>query len=286
MPTAFLTGARGFTGHYMHNKLQAQGVTVYSFDGDITERERIQTAVTQVNPDWVIHLAAVSFVGHAKADAFYQVNVMGTLNLLESLASLPKKPERILIASSANIYGTPQKKTISEDTCPAPVNHYGCSKLAMEHMVSNWFDDLPIITTRPFNYTGPGQALQFLIPKIVSHYARKDPLIELGNLDISRNFSDVRDVVDCYWALLNSNARSVKVNICSNKATSLHEIIQFMNKLSGYTMDVRTNPAFVRANEIRVLQGNNHLLHSLIGHVPTIPLEKTLTDMYQELAYL
>lgn len=137
-------------------------------------------------------------MGHADARAFYDVNLFGTLNLLEALTALPELPRKVLIASSANIYGTPGIEVIDESVCAAPVNHYACSKLAMEHMVRTWFDRFPIVMTRPFNYTGVGQDEKFLIPKIVSHFKRRAPKIELGNLDVSRDFSDVRDVAAAY----------------------------------------------------------------------------------------
>jgi nucleoside-diphosphate-sugar epimerase len=281
MPTVLLTGAHGFTGKYMNERLRQEGFDVYPLECNITHREAVQEAVQKIQPDWVVHLAAVSFVGHESDEAFYQVNVIGTLNLLESLATLSKKPECVLIASSANIYGTPDIELIDEHVIPAPVNHYGCSKLAMEHMVSNWFPKLPIVITRPFNYTGSGQTERFLIPKIVSHFAHKKPYIELGNLNVSRDFSDVRDVCNAYMALLKNNVQGIKVNVCSAKATSLQEIIAYMNDIAGYEIEVRTSPALVRANEIPILRGNNDLLRKLTNLTPSIPIEKTLVEMYQ-----
>ncbi|MFT4060071.1 MAG: GDP-mannose 4,6-dehydratase [Legionella sp.] len=281
MPTVFLTGAYGFTGKYMSERLRNEGIDVYVLDCSITHREAVQKAVQEAQPDWVVHLAAVSFVGHKSDEAFYQVNVLGTLNLLESLATLSQKPKRILIASSANIYGTPNMELIDEQVTPAPVNHYGCSKLAMEHMVSNWFNRLPIIITRPFNYTGAGQSERFLIPKIVSHFAQRKPCIELGNLNISRDFSDVHDVCNDYIALLKSTAQGIKVNICSGKAISLKTIIEYMNEIAGYEIEVRTSQALVRTNEIPILKGSNALLQELIKQMPSIPIEKTLMEIYQ-----
>jgi nucleoside-diphosphate-sugar epimerase len=225
-------------------------------------------------------LAALSFVGHGDPEAFYRVNVLGTVNLLEALSAEVIPPEKILIASSANIYGSPDRDTIDETICPAPVNHYACSKLAMEHMVRTWFDRLPIIITRPFNYTGPGQDERFLVPKIVGHFKRHAPEIELGNLDVSRDFSDVTDVVSAYLALLESSAASVAVNTCSGVATSLREIINMMNDIAGYEIRIRVNPAFVRKNEIPSLRGDNSLLRRLIGPVQQTPLVETVRKMF------
>lgn len=280
MITALLTGTSGFTGRLMETLLLERGIRVISLKSDLTDKEAVFQEVSAISPKWVIHLAALSFVGDADLEAFYRVNVFGTLNLLDALGALKKPPERILIASSANIYGVPHIEVIDEHVTPSPVNHYACSKLAMEHMVQPWFDRLPIVITRPFNYTGFGQDERFLIPKIVGHFVRNSPDIELGNLDISRDFSDVRDVVLAYLNLLESSVHSVKVNICSGRVTSLRDIIDVMNRLAGYTIDVRVNPLFVRANEIPSLRGDNRLLKSLIGFVPSITIEETLQHLF------
>jgi nucleoside-diphosphate-sugar epimerase len=280
MTTVLLTGANGFTGHVMNTTLRDQGLDVVALASDLLDNDALSREVAQIQPDWVIHLAAMSFVGDTNIDAFYRVNVQGTLHLLDALYASVKKPARILIASSANIYGTPSVETIDETVVPAPVNHYACSKLAMEHMVSPWFERLPIVITRPFNYTGLGQSERFLIPKIVSHFAHRAPSIELGNLDVSRDFSDVRDVVKAYMALLKTDACGVKVNVCSGRVVSLQHIIEEMNCLAGYRIDVRVNQAFVRANEIPVLRGDHQLLHQLTGVTFDIPIEQTLHDMF------
>lgn len=281
MPTALLTGANGFTGRYMKERLYAEGFTVHTMDCNITHREAVQKTVHEARADWVIHLAALSFVAHEAEEAFYQVNVLGTLNLLESLATLKQKPQRILIASSANIYGNPNQELLDEQLIPAPVNHYGCSKLAMEHMVSNWFNQLPIIITRPFNYTGIGQSEHFLIPKIVSHFAQKKPYIELGNLDISRDITNIRDVCNAYINLLKNTAQGIKVNVCSGKSISIKTILEYMNEVAGYEIEVRSSPVLVRSNEIPTLKGSNALLQQLTKQVPAIPIEETLMELYQ-----
>ncbi|MBD9501703.1 NAD-dependent epimerase/dehydratase family protein [Pseudomonas sp. BGr12] len=293
MPTALVTGASGFTGSYMVDALKQRGFYVVGLGSeathadetlacDLTDMAAVRTAIQKAQPDWVIHLAALAFVGHEDQEAFYRVNVFGTLNLLSALAELEKSPKRVLIASSANVYGTPGIEVISEDICPAPVNHYACSKLAMEHMVANWFDRLPIVIARPFNYTGPGQSDRFLIPKIVSHFAQQKPVIELGNLDVSRDFSDVRDVVEAYLHLLDSDVHSRKINVCSGKAVALREVLTMMEELAGYKITVQVNPAFVRANEIPVLRGSYEALAHTTGFTPRHDLKQTLEDMLAE----
>jgi nucleoside-diphosphate-sugar epimerase len=285
--TALLTGAGGFTGRYLEPALQQRGYRVVRLDPagsdpcDLTNRDAVERTVLRASPDVVVHLAAVTFVGHDATEDFYRVNVLGTLNLLEALAKLKSAPAGVIVASSANVYGTPAVEVLDESMCPAPVNHYANSKLAMEHMVRNWFDRLPIVITRPFNYTGPGQADHFLVPKIVKHFRERAPFIELGNLNISRDYSDVEDVTAAYVALLESNARSEVVNICSGRSIALLEIISTMTDIAGYEIEVRVNPEFVRANEILRLVGSTAKLRTLVNLPPPRPFADTLRRMYE-----
>ena len=289
--TVLVTGADGFTGRYMIEALNIKGYRVVRVGGvreksnvdfitDLTDSKSIQKIVEQTRPNMVVHLAAMSYVGDDHTEDFYKVNLFGTIHLLEALNQMAHPPEKILIASSANVYGIPNCDVIDESVPPCPVNHYANSKLAMEYMVRTWFDRLPIIITRPFNYTGPGQDQRFLIPKIVGHFRRSEREIKLGNLNISRDFSDVRDIVRCYVALLESEAQSTIVNICSGIATPLNEIIEMVNAIAGYKIVVLTEPSLVRTSEIPQLKGSNAYLKKLIGVSPNSSLQKTLQEMY------
>lgn len=292
MKKVLLTGVDGFTGKYVERELVSRGYSVIGLvyrnakkgqvACDLTDRQAVTTCLEQVQPSYIIHLAALSFVGHADQKAFYDVNVFGALNLLEAAKELGLQLEKVVFASSANIYGNPvDVECISEAVSPSPVNHYAMSKLAMEHMVKLWFSEYPILITRPFNYTGPGQAEHFLIPKIVSHFKINASEIELGNTDVSRDFSDVRDIAESYVNLLESEAHSEIVNLCSGQVTSLQAIISMMEEVAGYKIQVQVNPDFVRTNEIKVLGGDNSKLTMLTGSAPSIPLKQTLIDMYQ-----
>jgi nucleoside-diphosphate-sugar epimerase len=139
---------------------------------------------------------------------------------------------------------------------------------------------LPIIITRPFNYTGPGQDERFLISKIVGHLRRGARSISLGNLDVSRDFSDVRDVVAAYIALLESDARSETVNICRGRAVALREILRIAGDVAGYEIGVTVEPSLIRPNEIPTLRGSNERLRQLTGMTPQIPIEETVRDMF------
>ncbi len=243
---------------------------------NLNDAAALKGHIEVIQPDIVIHLAALAFVGHGDAKAFYDVNLVGTRNLLQSLADCKHRPEAVLIASSANVYGNTSEGQLDESTQPQPANDYAVSKLAMEYMARLWMQQLPIIITRPFNYTGVGQAENFLIPKIVSHFRRKADFIELGNIDVSRDFSDVRSLVAAYRRLIEAKAFGQTVNVCSSRTYSLREIISMSSDLSKHDLEIRINPDFVRKNEVRTLSGNCGLLRSIIGDWQVPPIEETL----------
>ncbi len=284
---ALVTGINGFTGRYMAAELQAKGYEVIGTGSqpstapdyhqvDLADGPGLRALLAELQPDVVVHLAAIAFVGHGAADAFYQVNLIGTRNLLEAIAACGKTPECVLIASSANVYGNVSEGMLDEHTPPAPANDYAVSKLAMEYMAKLWCDRLPIVITRPFNYTGVGQAENFLLPKIVSHFQRKAPAIELGNLDVWRDFSDVRAVVRAYRGLIEARAVGQTVNVSSGITHSLREVIAKCSAITGHTLDVQVNPAFVRANEVKTLCGDNARLRALVPGWETPALDETL----------
>lgn len=285
--TALLTGARGFTGHHLEPALQRRGYRIIRLDPvgaepcNLTDPKAVEEFVLGSRPNVVVHLAAVTFVSHENAEDFYRVNVLGTLNLLQALAKLGTAPDRIIIASSANVYGAPNVEVLDESLCPAPVNHYACSKLAMECLVRTWFGRFQILITRPFNYTGPGQPDQFLVPKIVKHFKERASYIELGNLHVSRDYLDIEDVVAAYVVLLEGNAHSEVVNICSGRAIALLDIISIMKNISGHDIEVRVNPEFVRENEVVRLVGDTAKFRALVDLPPPRPFADTLRRMYE-----
>jgi nucleoside-diphosphate-sugar epimerase len=228
----------------------------------------------------VVHLAAISFVAHGDVDEIYRVNIVGTRNLLEALASAAQVPRMIVLASSANIYGNAQESPITEDTPPAPANDYAVSKLAMEQMARLWMDRLPVAITRPFNYTGVGQSEQFLIPKIVAHFRRGAREIELGNTQVWRDFSDVRDVARAYAAIVERKPVGQTLNICSGVSHSLEEVLETMAEIAGYRIKVKVNPAYVRGNEVAKLSGSNARLAAVARLSPLTSLPETLKWMY------
>jgi nucleoside-diphosphate-sugar epimerase len=290
---ALITGLRGFTGYYMARELAAAGYRVFGtvmpgeeggpdiFAVDLCDRAAVAKVVEEVQPDVVAHLAGIAFVAHVNAEQIYRVNVVGTRNLLEALADAHHKASSVLLASSANIYGNAEVPVIDEGVPAAPANDYAVSKLAMEHMARLWMDRLPITIARPFNYTGLGQTENFLLPKIVAHFRKHAPRIELGNLAIARDFSDVRMVARSYRRLLAAAPAGEAFNVCSGQSHSLASLIDMMADIAGYRIDVQVNPAFVRANDVLTLVGSNAKLRAVIGEVEQTPLAGTLRWMYE-----
>jgi len=287
-----VTGISGFTGVHLERYLIDQGFDVYGtvinkakqrnhLQCDITQKEQVDNVVSLVKPDYVIHIAAISFVGESNASLIYDVNVIGSENILQSLVKYDIHPKKVILASSATIYGNQGKEILDESMCPKPLNHYGCSKLAMEHMAANYFDLFDIIVTRPFNYTGRGQESHFLIPKIVNHFKTGKREIELGNIDVSREFNAIGYVVKIYHALLHSDAKSTIVNLSSNHPIKLLDVIEMMQEIAGYTIEVKVNPAFVRANEINSLAGSTKKLFTLIDSIDPIHFKETLRGMFE-----
>lgn len=274
-----LTGADGFTGRHFIDRARLQGHTTGALTADLTDAAALKAEVAAADADAVVHLGAISFVAHANLRAFYEVNVIGTTNLLDAITVAPKKPSCVLLASSANIYGNTEASPITEGQPPAPVNHYAMSKLAMEHMARTYADRLPLVFTRPFNYTGVGQAINFVIPKLVDHFARRADTISLGNLHVEREFNDVRMVCDAYLRLLDRGTRGEAYNICTGQPHTLHAVIALLASLTGHTMDVKQDPAFTRANEVHRLCGDPANLHAAVGELQEPALADTLAWM-------
>jgi nucleoside-diphosphate-sugar epimerase len=273
-----LTGADGFTGRQFVRTAEAAGHECVALQADLTQAGAVAQEVASVRVDAAVHLAAISFVGHADESAFYGVNLFGTLNLLTALQAGPPL-RKILVASSANVYGNCDASPIAETQAPAPVNHYAMSKLAMEHMARARFSALPLVFTRPFNYTGPGQEGHFVIPKLVDHFRRRAPEVALGNLHVEREYNDVRLVCEAYLRLLEPQIPAATYNICTGTAYDFNAVLDMLKRLTGHTMAVRVDPQLVRANEVHRLCGDPSRLRGAIGPLPAYTLEDTLAWM-------
>lgn len=289
-----VTGSEGFTGNYMVTELLNHGYSVYGignrrsnrhrisyYQVDLLDKPRLNTLLKEIKPDIVIHLAAKAFIADEDTTGFYLTNVMGTRNLLESLYVSGKTPEAILLASSANIYGNQEEGMLNEQTQPSPANDYAVSKLAMEYMANTWKEKLPIIITRPFNYTGVGQSESFLLPKIIAHFRAKKNEIQLGNIQVSRDFNDVRSVVSSYRQLVESKPIGMLFNVSTGKSISLEEVIGVCQDITKHKINIIQNPDFMRNNEVKFLCGDSSLLSKTIPDLKTIDLYDTITWMLQ-----
>lgn len=274
-----ITGSDGFTGHHLSLMAKTGGHEVYPTVSDITDARALGNEIRNIAPTHIIHLAAISAVTHSDELDFYRVNVIGTDNLLKALAALPARPEKVLLASSANVYGNATHSPIVEDQPTAPVNHYAISKLAMEKLAQIHAERLPIVLARPFNYTGVGHDSRFVIPKLVEHFSRHAPEIELGNLSVEREFNDVRMVADAYLRLLDAGRAGEIYNICTGKTYSLHQILQILTDLTGQTPLIKVNLDYVRKNEIIRLCGSPTKLISAVGALKEFALSETLQWM-------
>ncbi|HGL5383936.1 MULTISPECIES: GDP-mannose 4,6-dehydratase [Burkholderia cepacia complex] len=294
MAKVLISGIGGFTGRYLARQLTENGHDVCGLvqharddldwrthAADLLDRDRLIDVFEREQPDAVVHLAAIAFVAHDDVSAIYQTNIVGTRNLLDALASSSHVPRSVMLASSANVYGNADHELIDESVPPAPVNDYAISKLSMEFVAQLWRERLPIVVVRPFNYTGVGQAANFLLPKIVANFRARANVLELGNLDVIRDFSDVRTVVAKYERLLDGTFSGETFNVCSGVGCSLRDVLTTMEELTNHRPEVRVNPNFVRANEVRKLIGNGAKLRNAIGELPSIPLRETLKWMLE-----
>ena len=291
--TVLLTGLQGFTGGYLGAVLRSAGYRVVGIVSgephnpdeyrlDIRDGAAVRSVVDQVAPDYAVHLAAISFVAHGDAGEIYDVNLKGTLHLVEALAAQPKRLRKLLVASSGNIYGAAAGAApVGEDLAPQPLNHYGVSKCAAEQAVLLQRERVPAVLARPFNYTGIGQAANFVIPKLVAAFRRGERRLKLGDIDTVRDFSDVRWMVQAYLQLLESPFHGGPVNVCSGRGTRVRDVLAALEAIAGYRMEVETDAALLRANEIPCLVGSPAKLEGLV-QVPARPsFAETLEWMFR-----
>jgi nucleoside-diphosphate-sugar epimerase len=297
MTKVLITGATGFAGHYFATAFAEAGFEVHGLakddstgsvpalhelhHADLNDLDELERIIAHVKPNKVVHLAAIAFVAHGCVEEIYRSNLLGTRNLLQALVRQGDDCcNTVLLMSSANVYGNRSSGAIREDCLPDPINDYALSKLAMEYLVHIFRDRLPFIVVRPFNYTGVGQSNIFVIPKIVEHARARIKRIELGNLDVARDFSDVRFVTNaCLKLIQTPEALGQTVNICSGKGYKLKDIISLVEKICGHAFEIEIHPDLIRTNEISQLWGDRTKLNALIGDVKNPSIEETLTWM-------
>lgn len=252
------------------------------------ERGAIEDVVQTVQPDRVYHLAGLSHTQHARTAPrkTYRVNFTGTLNVLEALAELDPLPPTLLAGSSASYGNSARSNEPLRETDPLrPINPYGVSKAAMDLLGEQWATDhnWRIVRTRSFPHTGPGQRSRFFCSQVARDIVEIErgaqPTLSVGNIDVERDYLDVRDVVEAYWMLLNEAVPAGPYNVCRGKVVALRRIISLMEKGADTSFQVRREPDRERGDEIQRISGDNSKLMERTGWEPTYDLSETCSDL-------
>jgi nucleoside-diphosphate-sugar epimerase len=276
-----ITGADGFTGVHLAKFLRGNGYSVFPLSADLLDYAAFEKEMLEIAPNFVIHLAGISFAEHSNREEIYRVNTLGSINLLETCLKV-RNIRRVILASSAAVYGNQSSYVLEESMCPHPISHYGCSKLNMELLSKSYSKYFPITIVRPFNYTGVGHHEIFVIPKIVKAFKERITEISLGNINVYREFNDVRDVCAIYEKLLITRSRFDIVNICSGKPICLRDVISTLELACEYKPKIKVDKKFVRKNDIDNLSGSPARLHNLIDYEFKFSITNTLNWMLQE----
>jgi len=291
-----VTGLSGFVGSALAAYLKAgcaTGVELCEVTEihDLLDPASLRRMVDRWQPDWIIHLAAQSHVADSWNDpaATLQVNVVGTGNLLKVLEDTGFAG-RLLYVSSADVYGQvpTEDMPVTEAREPAPRSPYGASKVTAEVLCRQWARtrSLDVVIARPFNHAGPGQRTDFALPGFAREIAAiklglQPPRIATGNLDVTRDYLDVRDVIAAYLALLSSGLRGEVYNICSGRECHLRETLEQMLAIAGVRADIVVDPARLRPAEQRRMRGNHDKITQRTGWQPAIPLHDTLSQLIE-----
>jgi GDP-4-dehydro-6-deoxy-D-mannose reductase len=287
---ALITGGKGFVGHWLaaHLKDRGDDVAVIDIETDVADGAAMRRVVSDVVPDAIYHLAAMTHVGESWDDPsqVLRVNVLGTAEMLAAARSLPVAP-RVLVVSSAEVYGvvTPDQLPLAEDTPTKPASPYAASKLAAEVVALQAWRGFgqPVVVVRPFNHIGPGQSPNFFVPALAKRIveARRSGTgsLPVGTLTTRRDFTDVRDVVAAYRLLMEEGAPGTVYNVCSGHDVAMLEVATELLELAGVDLRLETNPELVRPVDVPVLRGDAGLLRAATGWEPAISLATTLADV-------
>ena len=296
----FVTGAIGFVGGWLQRELLGAGHEIVAAPGpdelDIADRDQLVRWFSK-GPDAVVHLAGMAFAPDARSDPAeaFRVNVGGTIAVFEALRELGLRPP-VLVTGSSEIYGSPRPEDLplSEASPLAPRQPYAVSKAAQEGVAIaaavRW--GFPVVVTRSFNHSGPGQRPVFVLPAMARRVAAvrrgASTSLNAGNIDVRRDIGDVRDVVRAYRLLLESLAEGrlgrapLVVNVATGRAEPIRSMIDQLCTLAGVSPEVRIDPGLVRADDPPEIRGDATLLGELTGWRPEIPLTQTLSDLLAE----
>lgn len=295
MKRLFLTGHDGFVGQTLRSVFrrapdatQNYEIVLPSCRYDLRDQASIEQAIPVATLDCVIHLAAQSFVPESFRDPrrTYDVNFGGTLNLFQTLERSGFQG-RLLYVSSAEVYGQvdPAQMPIDEHRSPRPRSPYGVSKVAAEALCVQWCETggLDVVIARPFNHIGPGQADRFVVSNFARQVAEiklglREPLIEIGDVEVTRDFTDARDVVEAYRLLLERGAGGEIYNICSGREVWIRDLLPTLFELAGVDAKLFQDPARMRPAEQKRLLGSYAKLNRCTDWNPAIELRTSLED--------
>jgi len=264
---------------------EAPGITVHHVD--IRDRGKVFSAVAAIKPDVTFHLAAVANVGYSWKNqaSTYEINFMGSSNLLEAAAEF-SPGSRVLLMSSAELYGKSQKDVMDEDTPTDARNPYALSKKAMEMLGDLYLDAkrLDIIKLRSFNFTGPGQDRKFVASDFSFQIAeiekgKREPVIRVGNLSAVRDISDVRDIARFLAVIAAKGEPGGVYNLCSGKAYSIRELLDILLSLAAVKIEVVVDKDKFRPIDVPRLVGDNRRIREAFGLQPEYSIEQTLADL-------
>ena len=304
-----VTGAEGFVGRHLCRHILETGRRVYGTifpgcppelvervpgceyrPGDITDASFIQSLLQWARPDWIIHLAAVSFPPEATRhpEEAWRINLCGTLNLFESVRVSRRRP-RILFIGSADEYGAPapDRIPITENSPLSPVNVYGGTKAAGD-MAAAFFAErhgLDIVRVRPFNHTGPGQSPRFVCSDFARQVAEamvspgSKRTMSVGNLEARRDFSDVRDIVRAYVCALERGVKGEAYNIASGSAVRIGDMLAKLMQAAGVKIEIKQDPSRLRSADVPLVVGDSTKFRQATGWKPEIPFDQTLRDL-------
>jgi GDP-4-dehydro-6-deoxy-D-mannose reductase len=290
---AAVTGSAGFVGRHLVPHLRDLGDEVVTVDRtgeppvDVTDTHRVRDVLRAARPDAVYHLAALSHVGESwgAPESVFRVNAEGTLSVLRACADVGV--ERVLVVGSADEYGVvdPGEMPITEEAAVRPITPYGASKAAADVLALQTFlgDGLGTLRVRAFNHTGPGQRSTMVVPGLAARIAAAERdgtrQISIGNLDVVRDMTDVRDVVRAYRLLVERGTPGDAYNVCSGRGVSVRDVAEAMLALSDTSLELVVDPDLVRPVDVPRLVGSPAKLRAATGWEPAIPLERTLADV-------
>ncbi len=291
-----VTGARGFVGRYLLDHLKGnKDNEVYGtdlegeldFQLDITDKQRVSEVLKEIKPNQIYHLAgfssqALSFKFPEKC---MEVNVDGTMNILEAFAEYGVGRKTMLVVTSAAVYGKPQYVPIDEKHIRQVTSPYSESRIKQEDSVLAFQSDVNVIVSRSFNHTGVGQPDDLVIPEWIKQVAQaelglSDPIVKVGNIEVEREFSDVQDVIEAYEALVNSNTSGI-FNVCNGQSYSLNDLLKYIVDLSSKDIKIEVDPEKFRPVDVKVVVGDNSKLMEATSWSPKKDFYRdTISNMY------